>query len=190
MYMQDYGELTDREGFEIPPIPLVHAIAALTYTKHYKRRITAQMFVQEQAKDSYCHQAWPTFGLPGWTFNYNRNGFLIYTAPMDRWVQKAVPTSLKSRLSYHSHYPTLDGHPGERRMYESTRGEYYRLHMVNDIYMTVRDCCEWPRNKPLDKCWRPLQLFLASFALKFVALDRLGALSMTFLRPPICPGNE
>lgn len=66
MYMQEYDVINDRIGIGIPA---VHAIATSTHTKHEKRFVTAQAFIYEQAKDSFCCQMSSTVALPGSKFN-------------------------------------------------------------------------------------------------------------------------
>lgn len=57
-------------------------------------------------------------------------------------VQKNVPTSMQPRILYILHYPKLAGPPGERRMYDSMRCEFYLLHMANYAYVVVKDFCD------------------------------------------------
>lgn len=63
--------------------------------------ISSNDFIQEQAKDSYFRQASSKLGLPGLTFNSERDGFLVRTAPSGGAVQKQVPS-----LYYHVFYIT------------------------------------------------------------------------------------
>lgn len=60
--------------------------------------------------------------------------------PKDGTVQKVVPTCLHPHLSYHSHFLTLAGHQGKRRVYDSAWREYYWRHMAKEDYTTMRDC--------------------------------------------------
>lgn len=55
------GELNDSKGIGIPA---VHAIGTSTDFEHDKCSTTAQLFIPEQGKDSYCHRASTTVGLP------------------------------------------------------------------------------------------------------------------------------
>lgn len=54
MYMQAYSELNDIKGISIPA---VHAVGTPTDTEQDKRPKTAQLFIYEQGKHSYCLQA-------------------------------------------------------------------------------------------------------------------------------------
>lgn len=147
--------------------------------KYDKWAITAQPFIHEQAKDSYCRELSTTVGLPGLTSNSDRNGFLARPSPIYGAVQKSLPTSVQLYLLYYSLYATLAGHLGERCMYDSLRREYYLPHMVNVVNTTVIHCHECVRNKPWDKRRRPLKLFLASGSLELVTMDILGLLPRT-----------
>lgn len=78
--MEDHDVLNDNEGIAIFE---VYATATSTDRKHDKRPMIAREFVQEQAKDSYFPQASCTIGLPGSTFNHDRNAFLVCTASIN-----------------------------------------------------------------------------------------------------------
>lgn len=123
--------------------------------------------IHEQAKDSDCHQASFTVGLPGLPFNYDTNGLLRRTASTNKVVQKAIPTSLQLRLLHHSSYPSLAGHSGERHMFDSVPIECYWPHMGNDFYTSLKDCLESAWNKPFDRRRRVLQVFPPSGRLEF-----------------------
>lgn len=99
---------------------------------------TEQEFIHEHGTDSYCRQAVSRVGLPGMTFNSDRNGLMVCTAPIAGAVQKFIRTSLQLRLLYNYHCPTLAGHPSEGRVYDSMQREYYWLHIANEVYTTVR----------------------------------------------------
>lgn len=86
---QDYDVLNDRKGIDIP---VVHAMATWTNMEYDKRPITAQEFIYQQSKDSYCRQASDTFPLPDSTINNSSNGFQIPSAPKHGAVQKVIPT--------------------------------------------------------------------------------------------------
>lgn len=107
-------------------------------SKHDERQMNAQDLVHEQAKGLHCRQASSIVGLPRLAHNYERNGFLTGTAPIDGAIQKVVPTLLRACLLYYLHYTRSVGHLCERLMFESMRKEYYRLYMENDVYTTVK----------------------------------------------------
>lgn len=76
--MQSYDELDDNKGIGIPE---VYSLAISTDSEHDKRPMSAQEFIQEQAKNTNSLQAISTVGLPGATFSYNGNVFLVRTGP-------------------------------------------------------------------------------------------------------------
>lgn len=94
-------------------------------------------------------------------------------------VKKAIPTSLQLPQLHHSHYLTLAIQPGERCMYDSMRREFHWQLFGNEIYKTVLVCQGCPQNKPSEKWWPPLQLFLAGDRLEFVIMDMVGRLPKT-----------
>lgn len=122
MCMKYYDELKDKER---TVLHAVYAIWTWMETEHDKCAITAHNFIHKQAKDSNSCQESSTAGEPGSTFNYNRNGLPVRTAPMYWAVQKVVPRSAQSRLLYYYHYPTLDGHSCKRHKDNSMQMEDY-----------------------------------------------------------------
>lgn len=130
----------------------------------------------EQANGLYGLHASSTVGFPGLTYKYDSKRLLLRIGPIDEPVQTVVLTSLHAQPLYQSDYLTLQGHPGERPMYETIKRQFYWLHRANDVNNTVRDCPEFLWNKPSEDCRRPLQIFRAGGPLKFDAMDLLRAL--------------
>lgn len=62
----------------------------------------------------------------------HRNRFLTWVALIDGAVYKGVPKSLRAQLLYQSHFKTLAGHPGEIRIYDTMRRDYYWPHTEFD----------------------------------------------------------
>lgn len=54
-----------------------------TEPKNGEKQITAQSSVQDEARDSYWWQASSALALPGSAYNYDKNGFLTRTAPVE-----------------------------------------------------------------------------------------------------------
>lgn len=176
MYMQNWDVLIDKEAIGILS---VHAIMASMDTKQDEPIVTVQEFTFEHARDLCCCQTSCTIGMPSSTFIHDMNWFLVLTAPIDGAVKKVLPSSLQLHLQYHSHYSTLAGNPDKRSMYDGRKKEYYWMPMANDVYRTVKDCCECAQNKPLNKQRRLIQLFPASDPLEFVEIHTLGPLPKT-----------
>lgn len=108
-------------------------------------------------------------------------GLLRGVVPIDGAAQKVVPSKLRARLLSHSHYSRLVGYLGGKRMDDIKRREYYWLQMARKVDTTVRVYCGCPRNKPVDKRWHSLQLFLSSVTSEFAAKDPLGSLLKTLI---------
>lgn len=158
-------------------LPAIHALVTSTETEHDKRVITTEQFIHEQITDYYCRQASSTVGLPSSTFHFDRNGFLVRFAPVDGAGKKVIPKSLQARPIYHSHYPTLLWHLGERLMHESMWQEHYLPDMAIFFYKTVRDCCKYVRSKPSKKRRHPPTTILPSSPLQFVSMNTLRQLT-------------
>lgn len=73
-----------------------------------------------------------------------------------------------------SRYPALVGHPGQRRMSDTMRKDYYGPKTAQNMHCTVRDFHICARNGTMSKHKRNLQLFLISGLLEFVAMDLIG----------------
>lgn len=112
----------------------------LAELKNNERQMSTHDFIVNHAKDSYCGQATSTIGVLGPAYHYDRYGLLWRVFPIEDAVQTDFPNSLRARLLYHSHYPCLAGQPGEERMFDIVRREYYWTHMGNELYTTVKDC--------------------------------------------------
>lgn len=116
MYMQVFDKFSEREGIGISAL---HTLVASAKTILDRRLIGVHEFIKEQAKDLYCPSASFTARLLGSMVNYDSNGFLIYTAPIDEELQKDAPMTLLAYLLYHSPHPALTGPPRERSIYNS-----------------------------------------------------------------------
>lgn len=114
-------------------------------------------FIHKLAKNSNYCPASSRVGPPGSPSHNNRSSFSVRTAPIAGAVQKGVHRSEHPCLLCHSYYPTLAGHQGERRMYDSMQREYDWSHMANEVYKSVRNCHKCARNKPSEKQRRSIQ---------------------------------
>lgn len=106
---------------------------------------------------------------------HDKNGLLMQDVPIDGAVHKLACTSLQAWLPYQSHYSSLVGNLGEKGLYGTMRMEYYCLHMVNDVYMAVRNFLRVVRNNLSEKQWGPLQFNPANGPLEFFTMDILEA---------------
>lgn len=73
----------------------------------------------------------------------------------------------------------MAGHPGQRRLYDSIRREFYWPHMDNNDYTTVSNCTAGAQNWVETKLRRRLQLFPASSPVASVAINILRQLPST-----------
>ena len=102
--------------------------------------VTQDDLIREQKTDPYCKAMMGEVGKSGTQFEVNQYGLLCRRAPLDGSIQIVVPASLRARISFLSHYPRLQGHPGTSKMYETMRRLYYWPHMASDVQQTVADC--------------------------------------------------
>lgn len=95
---------------------------------------------------------------------------------IDRALQKLVWLSLQQQTLTSPHYPGLSGHSKERRMYDTTRWNYFLSNMALDVYNTVNSCKSCAMSSNSAKHGRLLHLFVATGSVKFVAMDILSPL--------------
>lgn len=55
-------------------------------------------FLHENATDSYYREVAGSVDKPGSNLKYHRSGFLVRQWPLDRAVQRVVPTNLRARI--------------------------------------------------------------------------------------------
>lgn len=113
MYMKENVKECDKQWVQVPEI---YVFATAAENDEENRQISAQVFICEQANDWYCRLASSILGLPGSTWNYDRNRLLIRISPINGVVQEIILTSLPPGLLYQSHCQALAGHQGERRV--------------------------------------------------------------------------
>lgn len=87
-----------------------------------------------------------TVGIPNLAFSDDKDGFLVRSSPTDSRVQRLVTAKLRERMFHLSHYPTLAGHLGSRKMYDTMRRSLYWPHMANDEYKTLDSCHSFRKN--------------------------------------------
>lgn len=64
--------------------------------------------------------------MPGSGYFCDHHGIVFSTAPLDPAVQTVPPKSLRPHIRYLENHPKLEGHPDERRTYETMRRESTR----------------------------------------------------------------
>lgn len=130
-----------------------------------EKLLTTRDFVTAQTIDLYCGEVVLAGGEPGTLYSYDREGVLVKQSKIDGSGQKVLPASICSLVLYMAHYHVFGGHPGERRLYHTLRGEFYWPHMANEECTTVANCqtCAARRTKHVIKryysissCWLTL----------------------------------
>ena len=125
--------------------------------------ISVEEFLRAQAENAFRRFSAETVRTPTSKFDIDRYGFLVRNSPLDRTLQRVVPTRLRSRVLYLAHHPRLQGHLGTTRMYYTLRREYYWPQMASDAFSTLRNCtsCAAARGT-LVKNQKDLKLFPAA----------------------------
>lgn len=94
---------------------------------------------ETQGKETFFQQAAEQIGQTGTTFSLANHDVMLRQAPIDGALQKLVPQSLRQRIPYNSHHSPFPIHPGQLRMYDTMRRDYYWPNIVQDEYHTVSD---------------------------------------------------
>lgn len=63
-------------------------------------------------------------------FSYDKVGLLVRLSPKDGSVLKLFPVKLRELIIRISHYPSMEGHPGGRKIYETLLRSFYWPHMA------------------------------------------------------------
>jgi len=145
--------------------------------------VTLEELHKAQQEDADCRE-WLEFSKqkdsPFFTVMHNRLQILYRRAALDGQRQICVPTSLRPRVLYLTHYPPTAGHPGGRKMYQTLRRTYYWPSMALESYSYLRSCYKCTQEQLASKHARsPMKLFPASGPLEYVAIDILGPLPRT-----------
>ena len=152
-----------------------------------KAALTHDDFSREQLSDPLCKEVASRLAkgegsaqLRLSRFFINAEGLICRKAHLDGVEQIVVPTTLRDRVLYLSHYPATSGHPGGRRLLYTLRQRYYWPIMSVDAYSTARMCpdCAKARIK-LRKHNSELKTFPPSGPLEYIAIDILGELPRT-----------
>jgi len=94
--------------------------------------------------------------------------------------QVVVLAFFQEQVLHLEHDATLDGHPGESRMYAAMRRYYYWVGMAADVVSYVRNCDSCDRQRVRQLAWRsPLTLFPATMPFQDIAVDHYGPLERT-----------
>jgi hypothetical protein len=110
----------------------------------------------------------------------HRKELLYRSSTENSELRLVIPTSLRKRLLYISHYPVTAGHPGIRKMYKTISQHYYWPGLSMDVYQTVKQCSHCAREAGLlRKRKQHVSLFPAQEPLEFLAIDILGPLPKT-----------
>jgi Integrase zinc binding domain len=114
----------------------------------------------------------------------HRKELLYRSSTENSELRLVIPTSLRKRLLYISHYPVTAGHPEIRKIYKTISQHYYWPGLSMDLHQTVKQCSHCAREAGLlRKRNQHMSPFPAQEPLEFLTIDILGPL------PKTPPGN-
>lgn len=137
---------------------------------------TLSELIIPQSKNIFCEQFWELVRLAGSAFTFDKYEIVIRKAYIDESIQTPLPTSLRARLLQQTHHSIWEGHPEERRIYDSLRRDYNYPHIVKDVHKTALNSSQWPRMGTKLKHQGQLKLLPPVGSLKFLAIDLLWPL--------------
>ena len=145
-------------------------------------KISRDELCAAQRTDTFCNDVLARQSTKHDSLFFEDNDGLLKrrTRGPDPYIQVVVPLSLRTRILHLAHDPAIAGHPGETRMFETLRVNYYWPHMAADVHWYVHACrpCAKKRIK-FRKTKRLMKLFPATTPLEFIAIDILGPLPRT-----------
>lgn len=97
-------------------------------------------FIREQEKAPDFREYSQKIVLPTLHFNFDQNRYLICMSPLDGALQKSVPKSLCDRVIELSHKPITAGHPGDSRLFQTIRAEFYCPFMASYLIHHAKHC--------------------------------------------------
>lgn len=139
-----------------------------------KRRNTDDSVVHHGAVQR--HGLWHSLQVgpkPSTPVTIDNNGVLVQSSLIDSTSQRVAPTSLRPHFQHPSHHSLMDGHPGQRRLYDVMKMELYGPHKADDVYYTVRDCRSIVHNRLHGKWQRQLKQFFPEGLLEWIGMDML-----------------
>lgn len=132
---------------------------------------TLSELIGAQPEDAFYGQSFQSVKIPVSAFTFDKIGIVLRNAPIDRSVQKPVPTSLRGRLFQQARYSRSVGHNEQRKMYNSLRGNIYWPLMATKVYCTVNNRSRFPRIGTKLKHHRQLELFPPAGPLKLASIN-------------------
>lgn len=110
-------------------IPEVCITVEIMGNDRMKIRTVAE-FISALLIDADCRSSFASVGKLNIHFNVDSGVVLVLVSPMYGVSQPVVCASIRPGFSHLCHYSILAGHPGELRMYDSTRMKLYWTHIV------------------------------------------------------------
>lgn len=128
---------------------------------------------------SFCQTVTGHIKLVKTKFTLNENWILVLLEAIDVVLLKLVPLSLRKWILTIIHQSSLSRHPGQPRLYDRIRGDYYRPHLASNVSQVVSACYSCAQNgrKRNQKCH--LQLLPVTDPLDLVSINILDLLPVT-----------
>lgn len=106
---------------------------------------TLNEFLSARRTDVYCDIIRPTVGIPGSSFDFDKNELLVRLSPIDDAIQNVLPQLMGPTILRLVHRSTIAGCPVELQIYDTLRRKDVWHNISSDEYSTVRhyDDCPW-----------------------------------------------
>lgn len=161
------------------PMPLKKKKASRTIADNGKETIMLVEVIDAQSRDTFSNQMAKIVGTPKSDFTLNQQRVLVRCANLDAAIQIVGPESLRGCILPLTHHPPLTGLPGEQQMYDTLRGQSYRMHVTADVQKTFKTCQQCQKGGTKFAQQRQHELFPANRSLESIAIYILGPLLRT-----------
>lgn len=140
---------------------------------------TTVKIIRDLQHDIFCLTAATKIGQRSCKSTVDEESLLIRKAHTNGAIQIMLPSSFRRRVLMVSHYPSIAGHHGQRRMYETLGRTFYWPQIGADVDCTVRNCTSCAQHNQKYCPSRNMQLISASRSLEFAAVDIVGFFQKT-----------
>lgn len=94
-------------------------------------------FIKSQSDEVLCPEAAKKMGQSEMELLLDKDSVVTRRTPIDGALQKLVPQLMRESKLHLSHYPSLAGHHGQRRIYETMHRDYYWPKMAQNVYHSL-----------------------------------------------------
>lgn len=125
------------------------------------------MLLRAQPSNKFCRMVNAQDGHNNSELNINTGGLLVCRSRVNEALQFIFPPSPRKRIFLPRNHPAIAGQPGQDRMYDTLRHEFYWSHMAADVEHIVSKCQSCAQSSPIYRRKQKFQLFPVADPLKF-----------------------